>query len=304
MNMEDAKRISLSEILEILNRQPVKNKGDDVWYNSPFREEKTASFHINTKKNIWFDFGEAKGGDIIDLVAHYLFVHGEDYNGADVLRWLSKMQPVPKNTPKITNEDIDSNASPSLIVKRVSKLQSPMLFNYLGSRGITGEVAKRHIKEATVYNRNSGRYFLSLCLANECDGYELRSKFFKGCVAPKNISFIRGSKSIPTEIHVFEGIFDFLSLLEEQKVSRLEGDAIILNSVYCLPMAFPYIENYSYKNVHSWLDNDATGRNATLTLKDFVVSKAKLSFKSMNTMYFGHKDINAWHMYKRGLKPV
>ncbi|MBS1596061.1 MAG: hypothetical protein JST90_17245 [Bacteroidetes bacterium] len=167
MNMEDAKRISLSEILEILNRQPVKCKNDDVWYNSPFREEKTASFHINTKKNIWFDFGEAKGGDVIDLVAHYLFVHGEDYNGADVLRWLSRMQPMPKDTPKVPNEDIDSNASPALIVKRVSKLQSPMLFNYLGSRGITGEVAKRHIKEATVYNRNSGRYFcLFACQTN------------------------------------------------------------------------------------------------------------------------------------------
>jgi len=304
MNMEQANEISLSVILEVLNRQPVKQKGNDIWYNSPFREEKTASFHIDCNKNIWFDFGEAKGGDVIDLVSHYLFLHGEDHTGADALRWLRNMKPISGRILKTSDEDIISDASPALSLRRVSPLQSPTLVNYLESRGIAPSTAKRHVKEASVYNQSSGKQFLAVCLSNECEGYELRSKFFKGCIAPKGISFIRGSKANPTEIHIFEGMIDFLSLLEEQKINRLEGDAIILNSVYCLPMAFPYIENYSYKTVNSWLDNDPTGKNATQTLKEFVHRKVKINFKSMNALYVGHKDINAWHMHKRGLQPV
>ena len=304
MNMEQANEISLSVILNVLNRQPVKQKGNDIWYNSPFRNEKTASFHIDCNKNIWFDFGEAKGGDVIDLVSHYLFLHGEDCTGADALRWLRNMRPISTKINKPSNEDITSDASPALSLRRVSPLQSPTLINYLDARGITLPIAKRHVKEASIYNQNSGKHFLAVCLSNECEGYELRSKFFKGCIAPKGISFIRGSKSTPTEIHIFEGLIDFLSLLEVQKTNRLEGDAIILNSVYCLPMAFPYIENYSYHTVNSWLDNDSTGNNATQTLKEFVQTKTKINFKRMNSLYAKHKDVNAWHMHKRGLPPV
>ena len=31
-------------------------------YYSPFREEANRSFHVNPRKNVWYDFGLAEGG--------------------------------------------------------------------------------------------------------------------------------------------------------------------------------------------------------------------------------------------------
>jgi DNA primase len=34
---------------------------------SPYREETTASFKVNRSMNRWYDFGDGKGGNIIDF---------------------------------------------------------------------------------------------------------------------------------------------------------------------------------------------------------------------------------------------
>lgn len=61
MNIEQANAIALPEILHKIGHSPFKQKGADIWYHSPFRAEKTASFHVNAIKNVWYDFGMAKG---------------------------------------------------------------------------------------------------------------------------------------------------------------------------------------------------------------------------------------------------
>ena len=38
-------------------------------YFSPFREESNRSFHVNPRKNVWYDFGIAEGGGALLLVA-------------------------------------------------------------------------------------------------------------------------------------------------------------------------------------------------------------------------------------------
>ncbi|MCS2699157.1 CHC2 zinc finger domain-containing protein [Phocaeicola dorei] len=42
-------------------------RGNSVWYKSPFRTEKEASFKVDLHKELWYDFGLGKGGDIITL---------------------------------------------------------------------------------------------------------------------------------------------------------------------------------------------------------------------------------------------
>jgi hypothetical protein len=72
LSCADARQIDLVEYLASLGHQPKKIRNQDYWYCSPFREEKTASFKVNRTRNIWFDFGEGKGGDIIDFgVRHF-----------------------------------------------------------------------------------------------------------------------------------------------------------------------------------------------------------------------------------------
>ena len=68
MNIEKAKQIPIEEVLKKMNFEPSKTNGFDVWFISPFRDEKTPSFKVNTKINRWYDHGIQKGGNIIDFL--------------------------------------------------------------------------------------------------------------------------------------------------------------------------------------------------------------------------------------------
>ena len=290
MNAEQANKITLISILETIGIVVAKQKGNEYWYLSPFRKEKTASFHVNISKNIWFDHGEGKGGTVIDFVCHYLKSSQESDTIVDALRWLRNMHPI---QPLVSRED-SVKCESDLDLRRVSVLQNPLFISYLNSRGIHFTLAKRYLKEAAIYNKKTGKTFQAICLRNENGGYELRNKFFKGCIAPKGISFIRGSKFLPEDIHIFEGLMDFLSALTHEKRSQFDGDVIILNSISCLKEAFVYIGNYSYKTIYTWMDNDTAGDKTTKAIDEFVKGQSDLKFIPMNKIYKKHKDINEW----------
>lgn len=46
-----------------------KQKGNKIWYKSPFRNERTASFMVDNKS--FHDFGESWDGDIISFIERY-----------------------------------------------------------------------------------------------------------------------------------------------------------------------------------------------------------------------------------------
>jgi DNA primase len=57
MNIVMARAIPMPEILRKIGLQPAKPGHKDYWYYSPFRTEKTPSFHVNLYRNVWYDFG-------------------------------------------------------------------------------------------------------------------------------------------------------------------------------------------------------------------------------------------------------
>ena len=67
MNIQEAKNIRLVDFLAGFGHEPVIQRGNSVWYKSPFRTEKEASFKVDLHKELWYDFGLGKGGDIITL---------------------------------------------------------------------------------------------------------------------------------------------------------------------------------------------------------------------------------------------
>jgi CHC2 zinc finger len=69
MTFTEAKNISISEYLSSLGIGATYISGNDHWYRSPFREERTPSFKVNSRLNVWFDHGTGEGGTIIDLAA-------------------------------------------------------------------------------------------------------------------------------------------------------------------------------------------------------------------------------------------
>ena len=77
-----------------LSRDARKSKPNDWWAYSPFKEEKTASFHMGAG-GIWYDFSAGQGGGPIELIqqmhgwncyeaAHYILAHGWASNIAEV----------------------------------------------------------------------------------------------------------------------------------------------------------------------------------------------------------------------------
>ena len=67
MNIQEAKQIRIVDYLQSLGYTSVKQQGNNLWYKSPFRQETEASFKVNTDRNLWFDYGLGKGGNIITL---------------------------------------------------------------------------------------------------------------------------------------------------------------------------------------------------------------------------------------------
>ena len=76
MTTQEAKQIRIADYLQSLGYTPVKQQGNSLWYKSPFRQETEASFKVNTDRNLWFDYGLGKGGNIIALAQE---LYASDY---------------------------------------------------------------------------------------------------------------------------------------------------------------------------------------------------------------------------------
>ncbi len=125
----------------------------------------------------------------------------------------------------------------------------------------------------------------ALGFKNEDGGYEFRNPFFKSCVTPKTITFIRGTVAKPPAINIFEGFMDYLSAVIRKSEIVLQNDTICLNSLYCLDRAFPYIIGYGYQTLHNWLDNNKAGQRATNLIAEFVRTQEGLKHQPMNGLY-------------------
>lgn len=299
MNIDQAKAITIVEILSRLGIQPKRITASKALYLSPVRNEKTPSFWVDTKTNRWHDYGDGRGGDVVDLASAYLQFTREAHTVSDALRWIRNMgvgsyEIVPIYRP--IDQLVNDNGS--LLLKSKKPVQHVGLIHYLGNRGIQLAVARRYLKELRVHNTRTNKYFTALGFANEDGGFELRNSFFKGGLRPKAISFVRGRVPKPEGIHLFEGFMDYLSAICQLRGNGFADDAIILNSLSCLKQAIPYIQNYGYRVAYSWMDHDEAGAKATALLTEFCQTQADLRHTPMNKVYAPHKDVNAWHMHK------
>src|SRR4051794_4548518 len=63
----EVKSRDIVDYLASLGFEPTRISGQHYWYLSPFRDERTASFKVNRALNKWYDFGEGRGGSLIDF---------------------------------------------------------------------------------------------------------------------------------------------------------------------------------------------------------------------------------------------
>ncbi len=274
--LKEIKSIPLATFLSQLSHSPVKIQGNRLWYKSPLRQEYTASFKVQVDINCWYDFGLGRGGNIIDLAAALYHSNDLRYLMDCITRCVSV--PSPQTVASFSPQ---RHSAPSFTDTEVVPLRHPALVAYLQERGIPAQIAAEHCKQLH-YSCRGKRYY-AVGFANESGGYETRNKYFKGCIAPKDISLRRIRDGPTTDVAVFEGFIDYLSALILGIIQDM--DAIILNSVSNVDKAIPYLRDYS--TIHCYLDNDDAGHN-TLS----VLAKQFGNVIDYSTLYFQFNDLN------------
>ena len=283
MTIEESKNIKLADYLHSLGYNPIKQQGKSLWYKSPLREEQEPSFKVNTDRNLWYDFGAGKGGNIIALA--------QELYASDSLPYL--LNRIAEQTPHVRPVSFSfrqRRTEPSFQHLEVRELSHPALLRYLQGRGINLELAKRECKE--LHFTNNGKPFFAIGFPNMAGGYEVRNSFFKGFIAPKDITHIRQQGEPREKCLVFEGFMDYLSFLTLRMkncptMSDLDRqDYVILNSTSNVSKAIDVL--YPYERIHCMLDNDKAGYEATRA----IALEYSYHVRDFSHNYRGYSDLN------------
>ena len=272
------RRIPLADFLARLGHEPVRRSGNELWYIAPYRGERTPSFRVNVAKQLWYDFGLGKGGDIFTLA-------GEFAQSVDFMKQA-------RFIAKAANMVVDRSAFPTYQpkpaapafegVEAVPLLRSP-LTDYLAERGIPYAVASHHCFRLN-YGVRGKRYF-AVGFPNMAGGYEVRSRHFKRCIPPKDVSLVKLENTAADVCSVFEGFMDFLSAAT---LGLETGDCLVLNSVSNVEKAMKHLD--AYGRINCFLDRDEAGRRTL----DVLGKRHGGRVCDRSALYDGCKDLNEY----------
>ena len=290
MKEEDLSRIKRYPIVEYLERKgikPVRKTPTYAMYRSPLREETHPSFKVDTEKNLWIDYGEGRGGSIIDLCMRM-----EGCTLSEAIRRL-RQNASDDGTYSFLNDFVPNNTQPAMAVNgarrmiEISDTLPPHLQDYLTKeRCINLEKAMPFLKCISYEVRS--RLYQAIGFANLSGGYELRDdKTFKGTIAPKDITPIFTDRAEP--VCIFEGFMDFLSFLSMKE--EIINHCLVMNSVSNVARTIRYLNDRHLTHIRAFLDNDEAGRRA---VQDFI--KAGFHVEDMNIHYKDFKDLNDFHV--------
>ncbi|MCR9065890.1 MAG: CHC2 zinc finger domain-containing protein [Cytophagales bacterium] len=247
--------VSILDILTFYGHHPVRQRGAEFTFFSPFNNEKTPSFSANIKKNVFYDFSSGLKGNKFQLVMELEKVA---YSGA--LQLIANMV---GNIPPLS----DKNFRPKSLAKKesiikiddVRSIESVKLIQYLSERRIDLEIAQLWLKE--IHFRLNGKSYYALGFLNDSGGFELRNSKFKGKTRNGVTTIQRGTSTIS----LFEGFFDFLSAMMYYETDRPSYTTYILNSTVNIESVLHLIKRDTV--VHSFLDNDEAGKRVLKTLE-------------------------------------
>ncbi|PWS32654.1 toprim domain-containing protein [Pedobacter paludis] len=280
---------SITDFLERLGYRPVKRSGNEHFYLSMLREERTASLCVNEGLSVWFDHGGPnasgiRGGNLIDLAISYW--HPISYVDA-----LYKIKKVMGNNVQLSDEISMKNQErkrlfiklPNYKIEAIKPLgTNTAITSYLQNRGIWG-MADGHIHELYYFVRDDKgvqKNFFAAGWQNENGGWEVRNKYFQGCLGHKGLSFIEGNED---ELVIFEGYMDYLSWKYENE--DCSPSVVVLNSLSLLPAGINRARKFEY--IEAYFDRDKAGLKATLDFKEALPMA-----KDCSGIYSGFKDYN------------
>jgi DNA primase (bacterial type) len=283
MNIEQAKQIRIEDYLHSLGIEPIKVSGENLWYLSPLRNEKTPSFKVNNRINLWYDFGNGENGNIIDLVMKM----NKTSSVSEALHMLDYSLLNNSITSFSFRQQEHFNGMGNISIKL---LTHSALLDYLTKRNISINIALKYCKE--IHSKVGDKTYFAIGFLNSNGGYEIRNNYFKGCIPPKAITHIKQQGTQRDTCYLFEGFMDFLSFLtiREQinpQYPRLDTrDYMVLNSITNLSKAEDLLTQY--EKIHCFLDNDKAGKDAYKKLE----LKFKHKVQDASAKYSNYKDLN------------
>lgn len=288
-------RIMEYPIVEVLRHFGKRTDHYSQMYFSPFRDEKSPSFHIKNEDNVWMDFGSGKGGNVLTLVS---LLGGIPLNECwDYVANLldGGISICPENTVqqiKGTSPEKTSRINIDLVRDQFSSIP---LVRYAESRGIPRHILERYCRQVTYHiGTDVNRSYTAIGFPAG-QGWVLRSRqdgaYSKRCTGSA-CSLLGASgeavlKATCDRVEVFEGFFDFLSWLVLKDRTKPFSDVCILNSVNNLSKGMDFIRSHS--EISCWLDNDAAGKNTLKVLQENIPeTRSHLSelgkFKDVNEL--------------------
>jgi len=299
LSCKEASELDLVQLLKDLGHEPTNTRNQDYWYRSPFRAERTASFKVNRNRNIWFDFGEGVGGDLIDFGVRYF-----NCSVSKLLEYLSD-KPIRNNLsfhphhpkegtlpagpeyPAGENKVTDAG---KIVIMGDRPLVVGSLLQYLKRRCIPVVIAQAFCREVDF--ELYGKRQIAIGFKNDKGGFELRSEHFKASSSPKAVTLIdRGSNSLV----VVEGFFDFLSFQVLQHNHAPVSNYLVLNSLSFFTQAKELMDRY--KMVNLYLDRDEKGLQCTRKALEWDNKK----YFDLGTFLQPGQDLNDWLIQRDNL---
>ncbi|QJB41710.1 toprim domain-containing protein [Chitinophaga oryzae] len=284
LSCKEARELDLVDYLASLGHHPQKIRNQDYWYLSPLRQERTPSFKVSRRLNMWYDHGIGKGGNLIDFGLLYFNCPVSDF-----LQRLAQYRPSPTfsfhpPSPASFAGEKKEPGEDKIVVVVTRPLNDAVLLGYIHKRRIPVEIARRFCEEVDFLLY--GKKHTAIGFQNNAGGYELRNENFKGSSAPKEITFVDNHTE---QIVVFEGFFSFLSFCTINRNQQAPlTNCLVLNSLSFFEKSRPLMEQY--KQVHLILDRDTAGMNHTRKALQWDENK----YIDRSDFYHSRKDLNDW----------
>ena len=305
MTIDEIKSVSIIQFLEIQGYHKTHVLKGNYWYLSPFRSEQSPSFNVNPVKNLWYDYGEGQGGNIINLVQKM----NPTWNSHEVLSFLEnkiqqhnldfavdylarmKEQEDKENWKQRQRMSRGEDKDAHTVIELIGELSHPYLRDYILQRRVDFDVAKEFCKEVhySIYDK----HYYAIAFENIEGGMEARNKYSKRSIGKKSISIVRPLGTQCPHCCVFEGLFDMLTYASVKKWGLDIGlcidedcDYIVLNSVSNVKLLPPFLADYTC--IHCFLDNDDAGVKATQR----ITNAYSCQTVDESHRYSNYKDVN------------
>ncbi|MCE7073704.1 toprim domain-containing protein [Dyadobacter sp. CY327] len=305
MKISEAKQIPLDEFLENLGHVCVRETSNTKWYNSPFRNELTASFKLSPDKTAWYDHGVGEGGNIFNLI----FKMNGDISVPDALKFIEKTVGSGYTIPTIKQE-IKRVTEPAYILTAVNPFQlykgrspSPAA-QYLSSRGIDPVIMQPYLRDISFYHKDYPKQKITAFgIENTAGGYEVRTQrhgaWLKTCVGHKGFThFLAERPEAP--YFVFEGMPDFGTFLSVDKPPKGTYHYIILNSTSMTDQAIDYLKQQPRSTLIQCPQKGEAGDIAKEKLFKFA-NENSWGGGDIEYKFEGYGDYNEFHMAQLNL---